>query len=173
MNWYKRAKKEENGWMAVRVSKKHANKIQKWGKDNISNNILCKKKGYGRETDTHVTIIYGKIDNSIEDIKNILKNYKSIKVSLGKVGFFKTNPDFDVVIVKIISEDLRRLHEDLVRKLDIKETYSSYNPHSCIAYVENGKAAQFAGDTFIEGTKLEFDKIVFINSKDKETEIKL
>jgi 2'-5' RNA ligase len=170
----KLAKKQEcKGWIAVRLSGYPAKKVKKWGKENISNDMLEKKETKGRETDTHITIIYGVCDESVEEVKEIIKEYKDIKVELGKVGFFKKNPNYDVVIVKIESEDLRRLHEDLVRNLNIKETYPVYKPHCCIAYVKKGEGAQFAGDTFVEGTKLTFKKVVYIDNSDKEIEIKL
>ena len=48
-----------------------------------------------------------------------------------------------------------------------------HNPHSCIAYVKKGEGSQFAGDTFVDGTEISFDKIVFVDNNDKETIIKL
>jgi len=173
MNWYKRAKKECSGWIAVRLPQKPSKKIQQWGKDNIPDSILFKEEGKGRESDTHITVIYGICDNSKESIEEIVKNYKSIKIKLGKVTYFKKSPDFDVVKIEIISEDLRRLHEDIKRKLDVTESFDKYQPHCTIAYVEKGEAAQFGGDSFVEGTEISFDKLVFINDKDKEFEIKL
>ena len=148
-------------------------KIKKWGKKNITDDMLETKETKGRETDTHITVIYGVCDESAEEVKEIIKEYKNIKVELGAVGFFKSDSNYDVVIVKIISEDLRRLHEKLVRNLNIKETYSSYKPHCCIAYVKKGEGMQFAGDSFVEGTKITFDKVVYIDNNDKEIEIKL
>jgi len=173
MNWYKRAKKECSGWIAIRLPKMPSKKIQKWGKDNIPDSVLFKEEGKGRETDTHITVIYGVCDNGVESVKEIAKNYKSIKINLGKVTYFKKSPDFDVVKIEIISEDLRRLHEDIKRKLDVTESFDKYQPHCTIAYVEKGEAAQFGGDSFVEGTEISFDKLVFINDKDKEFEIKL
>jgi len=174
MNWYKKAKKEEcKGWIAVRLPQSYSKKIKKWGKDNISDSILCQEDGKGRETDTHITVIYGVCDNSVESVKDIAKNYKSIKVKLGKVTYFKSSPDFDVVKIEIISEDLRKIHEDIKRRLDVKESFNKYQPHCTIAYVKKGEAAQFGGDTFVEGTEIICNKIVFINDKDEEFEIKL
>lgn len=174
MNWYKKAKKEEcSGWIAVRLPQRPSNKIKKWGKDNIPDSVLCKEEGKGRETDTHITVIYGVCDNSVEAVKDIAKNYKSIKAKLGKVTYFKSGPDFDVVKIEIISDDLRKIHEDIKRRLDVKETHDKYQPHCTIAYVKKGEAAQFGGNSFIEGTEVVFNKLVFINDKDKEFEIKL
>ena len=165
--------KECKGWVAVRLPQAPSKKIIKWGRDNIPNSVLYNNKGYGRELDTHITVIYGVCENSKEIIEEIVKEFKSIKVKLGKIGYFKNSPDFDVVIVKIISEDLRRLHEKIKRKLKVKETYSSYQPHSCIAYVEKGQGSKYAGDDFVDGTEIIFNKVVFVNTKDEEFEIKL
>ena len=174
MNWYKIAKKEEcSGWIAVRLPQRLSKKIKEWGRENIKDSILCKEEGKGRETDTHITVIYGVCDNSVEAVKDIAKNYKSIKVRLGKVTYFKKSPDFDVVKIEIISDDLRKIHGDIKRRLDVKETFDKYQPHCTIAYVQKGEAAQFGGDSFIEGKEITFDKLVFINDKDEEFEIEL
>jgi 2'-5' RNA ligase len=174
MNWYKKAKKEEcKGWIAVRLPERLSNEIKSWGKDNIPNSILCKEEGKGRESDIHVTVIYGVCDNSVEAVRDIAQKYQNIKVKLGKVGYFKNNEDFDVVKIEIISEDLRKIHEDIKRTLDVEETHDVYKPHCTIAYVEKGESYQFGGNDFMEGEEIAFDKIVFINNKDEETEIKL
>ena len=174
MNWYKKAKKDKcKGWIAVRLPKTAANEIKKWSKNNIPDNILFKEEEHGRELDTHITIIYGTCENDAEIIKEIVKDQKSIKVELGKVGFFRKNKDFDVVIIKIISNDLHKIHNKIKKELNVKETYPIYKPHSCIAYVKKGEGNKFAGDNFIEGKKLTFNKIIFINNKNKETELNL
>ena len=174
MNWYKKAKKEEcKGWIAVRLPERLSNQIKSWGRDNIPDSILFKEEGHGRELDTHVTVIYGVCDNSVESVKDIAKKYKKIKIKLGKVGYFKNNEDFDVVKIEIISKDLKNIHRDIKRGLDVEETHSEYKPHCTIAYVKKGEASQFAGNNFTKGKEVTFDKIVFINNKDEETEIKL
>ena len=92
MNWYKTAKKQEcKGWIAVRLPESPANKIKSWGRENIPDSILFKEEGKGRELDTHITIMYGVCDNSVEEIKEILEKYKSIKVKMGEVSYFRKN----------------------------------------------------------------------------------
>ncbi|GAG84515.1 unnamed protein product, partial [marine sediment metagenome] len=114
---YKKAKKEEcKGWIAVRLSQAPSNKIKQWGRDNIPDNILFKEEGKGRESDIHITVIYGVCENSKEAVEDIIKNYQSIKIKLGKVTYFRSSPDFDVVKIEIISKDLKKLHEDIKRR---------------------------------------------------------
>lgn len=170
MNWYKRAKKECKGWIAVRLPKNISKKIQDWGKENIPSNIL---EDDGRETDTHITVMYGVCDNSVEAMKDIAKNYKSIKVKLGEISSFTKNPDFDVVKIEIISDDLKKIHGDIKRRLNVEESHDTYQPHATIAYVKKGEARQFVGNSFVKGEEIEFKKLVFINDKKEEFEIKL
>ncbi len=173
MNWYKKAKKEEcKGWMAVRFPKQIANKIQKWGKDNIPSNILYTKEDHGRETDIHVTIMYGICSDEVELVKEILKDFKSVKIKLGKVGFFKKSDDFDVVIIKIESNDLREIHRKIKIGLNVEESFPIYKPHCCIAYVKNGEGSQFASDDIFEGEELTFNEILFKDNNDVEHFIK-
>ena len=157
------------GWIAVRLEGSVKSKIKKWGKENIPDEILT---GDGREEDTHITVVYGLCADQRETVKSIVKDFGSIKATLGKVGFFK-NPEFDVVIIKIESEGLHKLNEKIVKVLNVESTHSSYKPHCTIAYVTKGEAAKYAGDTVFKGEELVFDKIVFINDNKEETSIKL
>ena len=92
---------------------------------------------------------------------------------MGKVGFFQGNDEYDVVIIKVISDDLHRLHKDIKKEIDVEETYPEYKPHCCIAYVKKGEANNFAGNDFIDNIELTFDTIIFEDNNNKKTEIKL
>lgn len=182
MNWYKSAKKNNgcSGWLAVRLDKESSNKIQKWGKKYLTEEILYnKKKDNGRQTefglelDTHITVVYGICADSLELIKAALKDQKPIKATLGKVGFFKHPDGYEPLIIKIDSEDLCTLHQKIKQSLCIETTFKEYKPHCTIGYVKSGKAMQFAGDTIFNGIKLIFDKVVFVNNKDEESYVKL
>jgi 2'-5' RNA ligase len=173
MNWYKKAKKECEGWIAVRFSKDKANKVKQWGRDNITNDMLYTAEGYGRESDTHITVMYGVCSNDVEEFKEIIKEQKPIKAKLGKIGFFCKSDDFDVVIIKIESKDLKELHRKIKIGLEVEETFPIYKPHCCIAYVKKGEAAQFAGETIFEGDEITFNEILFKDNNKKETIVKL
>ena len=174
MNWYKTAKKDScKGWLAVEIDSINANKIKKWGKKYISDDILYDKKGHGREDDIHITLIYGLCIDDPTIIKKIIEKEKPIKAKLKRIGFFKNNPDFDVVIVKIESKDLENLNKKINKFLNVESTYSEYKPHCTIAYVKKGEAAKYAGDTIFNDVNLTFNKIVFINNKNEESNMSL
>ena len=175
MSWYKIAQSKKcTGWLAVRLNKTIANKIQRWGKEHISEDIIYKKDGHGREEDTHVTLAYGLCVDEPEIIKSLLKNIKGpIRATINKITFFKPSDDFHVVILKIDSPDLIKINKSIVKTFNITSDFDEYKPHCTVAYVKPGEANKYAGDTVFYGTKLEFNNIVFVNNKDEETIIKL
>ncbi len=174
MNWYKKAKKNKcSGWMSVRFNHILSRQVQNWGRKHILEENIYNKEGFGREDDTHITIIYGICTDNIDIIKDILKDIKPIKAIMKKVGFFKSDENYDVIIIKIESKDLEELNKKINLNLKVDNTYSEYKPHCTIAYVKKGTAMRYAGDTFFDGTKITFNKIVFMDNKDKEIIINL
>lgn len=176
MNWYKRAKKERkcSGWLAVRLNEQVAGRIKEWGKGNIPDDILCKAENKGRETDTHITIVYGICAEEIEIIKAVLKDQRTIKAKLGDIGFFDKSEDgHNPLIIKVESKDLEEVNKKVNRVLNIESSYSEYKPHCTIAYLKPGEAAKYAGDKEFSGTELSLNKVVFVNENDEETEFLL
>ena len=172
MNWFKQAKKEGcKGWTAVRLNKGISNKIQQWGKDNIPSDELADD---GRETDTHITLLYGLCTKNRGVVEELLKVEKPIKATMGKIGCFVNNDGFDVVIVKINSPDLERIHKHIKDELRVEQTHAEYKPHCTIAYVKNGTARKHAGDVTFEGVKMTFNRVIFKDGiSEKETMISL
>ena len=181
MNWFKIANKNKcSGWAAVRLSRSESAVVQKWGRDNISDEMLYNKKkeqgkqtDFGRELDTHITVLYGICTDKVELLKTLLKDQKKIKATLQEVGFFKHPDGYEPLIIKVESNDLEKLHNKIKDHLRVETTFNKYKPHCTIAYVKQGEAMKFAGDRSFYGTKLSFDKIVFVSDKNEEIEIKL
>ena len=87
MNWYKIAKKDScKGWMAVKLDATNSSKIQKWSKKYISDDILYNKKGFGREDDIHITLVYGICLDDPTIIKKIVEKEKPIKAKLKRIN---------------------------------------------------------------------------------------
>jgi 2'-5' RNA ligase len=176
MNWFKKflyaAKKPLcKGWVAVRMNSSVAKKIQQWGKDNIPAEELSDD---GRDKDTHITVMFGVCSKNHEMVKKALDGQKPVKAKLGKIGCFVNNDGFDVVIVKINSPDLEKLHKKIADELHVEETHDEYKPHCTIAYVKKGEARKYAGDDVFEGEELIFHRAVFKDgTSEKETMIAL
>ena len=168
MNWYKKANKC-SGWTAVVCNKTISNKVQDWGKKNIPEEELT---GDGRDKETHITLLYGICTDNKEVIKAIFAEEGKIEASFGKVSFFSSDSN-DVVIIKVISKDLERIHKRIKKELNIESTFSEYKPHCTIAYVKSGEGRKYAGDTFFNRTRITFNKVIFDDSQDQRTEIEL
>lgn len=135
-----------------------------WGKQNIPDEDLFTSEGNnGRETDPHVTILYGLHTDDVDVIKDLLADEKTINLKLGKITYFTNNPDYDVIKVDVESDDLERLNTKL-KTLDYTNKYTDYKPHATIAYVKKGK--RYRGDFEKADEEIMVNKIKFSTKDD-------
>ena len=100
---------------------------------------------HGIETNPHVTILYGFYAFvHVNDIMKILRTFDRPKVYFKGIETFTDSPDFDVVMIKVESEDLRKMNTAL-SQLPNEETFPTYEPHCTIAYVKKGMAEKYKG----------------------------
>ena len=118
----------------------------------------------GRETKPHITVKYGlHSDEAIETVRQLLANEPPIRATLGTTSIFpasETGGD-DVVKVDVVSEDLRRINTKIAAAVEVTDTHPEYQPHVTLAYVKPGKGQQYAGQTKLQGKKLQFKQLVF------------
>ena len=120
---------------------------------------------YGRETQPHVTILYGlDHDSDYEAIKSnpIVRRRPPIHLNLGRVISFRgTNPLYDVLAIEVNSIALTTLHYYLEMHYDNHNTFPRYRPHSTIAYVKPGMGKEFEGRWDLQGREVTADKFWF------------
>ncbi len=98
--------------------------------------------GFGKETDPHVTILYGiHTDVPDEDVEKLIDKVKEPNVSLGKVSSF-SNPKFDVIKFDVESAALHKYNK-LFKTLPHTSTFPEYHPHVTIAYLKKGMADKY------------------------------
>jgi 2'-5' RNA ligase len=174
MNWYKIAKKGveyDYSHVAVNFPNSFSQKVITWGKDNIPNeDIFSEDESKGRENDIHITVKYGLHTSSPDEVIELMKDEKSIKIKIGKVDLFEGDEN-DVVIIKIESEDLKRLNGKISDNCDCTDTHPIYSPHCTIAYVKKGKASKYKGNSDFEGQEFTFNSVVFNSKDEKQTDI--
>ena len=184
MNWYqkytKTAKDEElkdYGWVKVELPESILKEHSKIAKKIPDKELFKKKKenkddwGYGIENDPHITVKWGIISKNPNQIKNILEDEKGGNISLEKLDLFD-NDEYDVLKINVKSKDLNRLNKKLTDNLKTKETHPDYNPHITVGYLKKGEAEKYI-DKKIKNTTFPFDKVIFVDSENKETEIAL
>ena len=97
---------------------------------------------YGRETEPHVTILYG-LHEEIEDkdIEVDIKEIKTPKIDFKNISSFN-NDKFDVLKFDVESKDLTKLNK-IFAKYPNTNKFPDDHPHCTIAYLKSGKAAEY------------------------------
>jgi len=144
--------------------------IRKWGYENIPRHILS---GKGFEEDKHVTIKYGIHIIDFTEVRELFKNEKPIKMTLGKITLFTSSGDFDVVKISVDSPDLHRLNKLISKDFEVTDTHPKYQPHATIAYIKKSCGEPFNGNTTFEGQKVISDTILFSGKDNRKTIFKI
>lgn len=117
------------------------NKVQSMVSDDDITNV---GDAEGRETNPHVTILYGlHSDIPDEKIEELVKEMNAPTITLKNISTFN-NAEFDVVKFDVESEDLFRMNK-LFTQLPHTTNYPDYHPHATIAYVKPGEGDKYKG----------------------------
>lgn len=128
----------------------------------------------GRETDPHITVLYGLNTTNEAEVRGLVQSAKPIEVELGEVSQFDTNEDYDVLKVDVVSDELAALNAKLDKVLETPgKTFDEYQPHVTIAYVKKGMGQKYVGDTRFKGQKITLDNLTFSTKDGKRINIPL
>ena len=152
-----------------------ANDLILWGKKKIKDSdifVSQTDQSFGREDEMHVTVLYGIHSDSSEEVAKIALGQKTISVKLSEVDVF-SNDKFDVVVVKVISEDLNLLNEHLTDNIEFTNKYKEYKPHITLAYVKKGKGWKYHGLNHWKDEEFTTDYIVFSSKNGVKQKLKI
>lgn len=137
-----------------------AQKIVEWSVENIPNDDLHddETNRYGRELESHITVLFGLLTNDSKEVEKILKDEKPVRVKFKKTKVFEN--DMDAIFIEVDSEDVERLHKKL-KELDNEDQQPNYHPHCTVAYVKSGLGKKYAGEDILDGLELELDIVKF------------
>ncbi len=127
----------------------------------------------GRETDPHVTVLYGLHDEDHSGVVAAMAGESPITLSLGKTKVFPADSGraSDVIVASVHSDDLHRLNAKL-RKLPHTNKYPTYEPHATVAYVKPGKGQHYANRT-VHASPVMVKSLVHAGKSGHRTEIVL
>lgn len=147
------------------------NKINDFSKTKIQKKDLYEKEG-GRETDSHVTILYGLENNAIEKVKNKIKKFKKFPIKLGNISKFDNKKEYDVLKIDIVGESLFQLN-NLLKSIPHFSSYKEYRPHCTIAYINKNTCENLIGSKALNHNHIMIKEVYFVDTNKKETRITL
>jgi 2'-5' RNA ligase len=140
-------------------------------RDQIDHDDLDPDEGFG--PDPHVTILYGLGDDQEREATEILKKAGPLKAKIDAVDTFE-NDDYDVVIFRLESEDMQRVHDEL-DTLPNDNEWPEYKPHMTIAYVQPGLGRKYADrlESDLVGKNFVANQAEFSNTADDRVVVDL
>lgn len=126
----------------------------------VSNADLYIKDGdFGKETEPHVTALYGLLNHNYRPVKELVKKFGSIPITFNKLSLFE-NEKFDVLKIEVKGKRLNELNK-LLCSLPYYNSYDKYNPHMTIAYLKKGKGKKYLTPSAFDGLTIDFKTLIF------------
>tara|TARA_R110000824_G_scaffold148242_2_gene317810 strand:- start:18704 stop:19279 length:576 start_codon:yes stop_codon:yes gene_type:complete len=177
MSWYniyREANKTSYGWTCVHTPESISKKTIDFSKTIPDRELFKEQEGWedGIEDKPHITVLYGLETLDVKKVENALHGEKGGTVELGKVDVFESE-EYDVLIVRVKSRALHKLHKCLDVNLKNVNSFPKYQPHITLAYLKCGNGKTYKNDNRFEGLSFEFNEIMFEDSKDRKTDIVL
>ena len=100
---------------------------------------------YGVESEPHVTVCYGFVDDElkVQDIIDKINNYLGpIEIKIKGITIFE-NEKFDVVKYDIESTQLHELNQYFMNNFPVNTEFPEYKPHMTLAYVKPGEGKKY------------------------------
>ncbi len=132
---------------------------------------------YGKETQPHITILYGFHTDEchdfkiVEAIKQEIK--KPIKVQLNKVSLFENSDDFDVLKFDIECPVLTKLNTYMKGHFPYTNSYDGYHAHATIAYIKKGLGKEYLNKFDNVNFEVESNHIVYSKPGREKINVKI
>ena len=129
----------------------------------------------GRESEHHLTILYGLTSPTPDDVESFAKASCPVSLMTNGVSVFETE-EHDVVKIDVISPSAELLHSVLKKYVPNEDKWPAYRPHITLAYVKKGLGRvycapglmpTFIGDVFSSKT------LIFSSLNGEKTRLKL
>lgn len=108
----------------------------------VKDEDISELKDEGRETNPHVTVLYG-IHGDVPDadVEALIKDLVAPELMLNKISIFEKD-DSDVVKFEIKNDSLIAMNKKL-KQLPYTSDFDTYEAHATIAFVKHGKGKDY------------------------------
>jgi len=122
----------------------------------------------------HVTVKYGLHTAEPADVAPVMEGVEPIKATIGGIEIFEGNENYDVVVARVESRQLRELNEKIASNLEVTDTHPTYKPHITLAYVNKGAGKKYKDlETGLEGQTVVLNEVEFSPKSGDVTSIPL
>lgn len=129
---------------------------------------------YGRETEPHITALYGINNDDVEPVRKALAGIGPVTVTLGETSAFENkDKPYDVLKVGVDSPALKAVNAAIKKATDNSSDFPDYKPHLTLAYVKKGAAKKYVGDKAFAGKTITFDSLQFRTRDGRSIDIPL
>ena len=138
---------DDQGWVGARLEPVNVSeRLNESGLDtsvltNVSD-LLPETTNIPGQENPHVTLVYGLKDKPSEIKDQILKIVEESglkEVTIEKISHFPIDTGFALVALLKKSDELVKVHEDLLKLDHYTQKYPDYNPHMTLAYLDDMK----------------------------------
>jgi len=126
----------------------------------------------GRETAPHVMVKYGIHTTDSARVAKVLGKFGPVTLRLGATELFESE-EYDVLMVAVLSADLKALNAALSAGLEVTDTHPTYVPHVTIAYLKPGKGAKYWGNAAVAGAEAMIGSVLFTPKEGEPVSIPL
>ena len=160
--------------LMANLSPKQAAPFLEYAKSIPDDDLYTEDDQYGRELESHVTVLYGLKTTDAGDVSALFRDRKAIHMRFGRVSIFENDDKpYDVVKVDVESEDLQECNALLRSKLEYENDHPDYHPHLTLAYVKKGLGKKYDGDSQFIGKHAEVTTLVFSTPDNTKTKFEI
>lgn len=98
---------------------------------------------FGLEDEPHTTLLYGIHDDQVTvmDVEDVISDFTFTSCLVHNPSLFQ-NPKYDVLKFMVEGDNLHTVNRRL-RELPYTSSFSRYNPHLTVAYLQAGKGMEY------------------------------
>lgn len=154
----------------VDMPREIAERTKRWARKHVDPADLAYVDGF--EGHCHVTVMYGIRDKEPNELTELCHAQAPVYGVIGELDAFKSD-DFDVLIARAFSPDLRRLRS-WIRQRPHELTYPAYKPHMTLAYLKPGTADKYVNIPWdVKGCEFKCKRMLFSGWQGEERHLLL
>lgn len=154
-----------------------ASKALESARSRISDSDLAGKGKDIGDGGNHVTVRYGHMGASTEELKKFLSQQAPFEASLGKTESFPPSEHSDgaaVIQAPIEAPELHRLNSEIEKHGEFApSSFPEFRPHATIGYVRPAVADRYVGMDVTDGKKFLIDRIAITDRNGNQSIVRL